>query len=323
LKTVPRSAFVVAAAVALSMMRLAGGEEAATSAQANEAPPAVLPPEDTPAATAAVAGPPPNAVVQEPRAFGYVLGDVATQRVLLEEGGRAFTPKELPTPGPAGNWVERRAVRVESGSRGQRWLAVDYQIMNSPQTLTAVTLPAWKLTSSDGKGELRVGEWRISVAPLTPQRPFAQGGLGELRPDRSASLVDVAPRKQAIALWVTTLFVIVMAWLAWWAWRNWRASASQPFARALRELRGLDESAPQAWHALHRAFDGTAGRVVQGDALDALFLRAPQLAPQRSAIEHFFAQSGARFFGTPAPAGALSVHALCAELRRIEKRHEP
>jgi mxaA protein len=288
-----------------------------------------------------------NAVVQQPRAFGYVIGDIATQRVLLEANGQPFTPAELPATGPAGNWVERRAVRTESDAEGHRWLAVDYQIMNSPQALTAVTLPAWKLTETPGGGELRVPEWPITVAPLTPRQPFARGGLGDLRPDRAAALVDVAPMRRWIAIWLSAFVASIAAWIGWWAWRNWRASSAQPFARALRELRGLDDGSPQAWHALHRAFDGTAGRVVQADALGGLFERAPQFEPQRLAIERFFAQSAARFFGTPplegandvavrdspraaTPAAPLdasnrapSVRALCAELRRIEKRHEP
>ncbi|HEY0342430.1 MAG TPA: hypothetical protein VGC34_16635, partial [Steroidobacteraceae bacterium] len=67
--------------------------------------------------------------------------------------------------------------------------------------------------------------------------------------------------------------------------------------------------------------------------LPALFARAPQLTPVRPQIEEFFQQSSLLFFGsatvnggpasTPAPAAASSLpHALCAELRRIERRHE-
>jgi mxaA protein len=263
-----------------------------------------------------------DATVQQPRSFGYVIGDIATQRVLLESNGRVFTPAELPAPGPAGNWVERRAVRVEQDRRGRHWLAVDYQLMNAPQTLTAVTLPAWKLVSKGDDAELRVKEWQISVAPLTPRQPFVRVGLGELRPDRAATLVDLSPMQRWMAVWLSALIALLIAWVGWWAWRNWQASSSQPFARALRELRDLDEGSPQAWHALHRAFDGTAGRVVQGNALDVLFNRAPYFSSQRPAIEHFFAQSAARFFGTGAPTQSLSVRALCTELRRIEKRHE-
>jgi mxaA protein len=274
-----------------------------------------------------------DAFVQQPRAFGYVLGDVLTQRVLLEDGGRAFVPDELPATGPAGNWVERHAVRVERDTAGHRWLTVDYQIMNSPQTLTPVVLPMMKLASKASGVELRVPDWSITVAPLTPRQPVARAGLGDLRPDRRAALVNVAPLERWLGTWVAALLICVAAWIGWWLWRNWRASSAQPFARALRELRDVDESSSQAWLALHRAFDGTAGRVVQPGAVGVLFERAPQLAPERSAIEQFFAQSAERFFAVDANAATLasgataraplSIRALCLALRRIEKRHEP
>jgi mxaA protein len=269
---------------------------------------------------------PPNATVEEPRAFGYVVGDIATQRVLLELQGQPFTPASLPASGPLGNWVERHAARIERDTRGRQWLAVEYQIMNSPQELKAVTIPAWRLTGKNPNTELRVPEWQISVGPLTPEQAFAETGLGALRPDRAAPLIDLAPTQRWLTIWAATAIVLLLAWIAWWAWRNWQASSRRPFARAVRELRGIDEQSPEAWYSVHRAIDATAGRVVHRETMAVLFERAPQFAPQRPAIERFLDASMARFFGVSAPASSaqppLSLRALCAELRRIEKRYE-
>ena len=268
-----------------------------------------------------------NAVVQQPRSFGYVIGDIVTQRVLLEDHGRPIVPSALPPPGPAGVWLERRASRVETDERGKHWLAIDYQIMNSPQALKMVSLPAFKVPVSGGGSELAVSSWPISVAPLTPERPFANGGLGILRPDRNAPLIDTAPIARSLVFLLVVLVALIAAWVAWWMWRNWCASAQLPFGVAVRELRGVDENDPRAWKALHRAFDSTAGQVVRADALGVLFQRAPQFERLRSPIERFYAQSGARFFGAsvaaaPASGGPLSLHGLCADLRRIEKSRE-
>jgi mxaA protein len=261
-------------------------------------------------------------VVEQPRSFGYVIGDIATQRVLLEEGGHAVTLDRLPAAGPLGNWVERRAVRIERDSHGRQWLAVDYQIMNSPQTIQLIKLPAWKLALKNGGPELAVPEWQISVATLTPEQAFGRAGLGGLRPDREAPAIDLTPMRRWMMLWIGSALALMLLWAGWWGWRNWQAASSQPFAKALREMRGIDDQSPQAWVALHRAFDATAGRVVQRETLPALFQRAPRFERQRAAIEAFFDQSSARFFAT-APAGPpISVRALCGELRRIEKRHE-
>jgi mxaA protein len=81
-----------------------------------------------------------------------------------------------------------------------------------------------------------------------------------------------------------------------------------------------DDRAPQSWQSLHRAFDQTAGRVVQLQSLAVLFTRAPHLAPLRASIEAFFTQSSERFFGGSPPTQPISPHSLCRDLRRLEKR---
>jgi mxaA protein len=300
----------------------------------------------------------PNATVQQPRAYGYVVGDLFTQRVLLSLNGREFEPAELPSTGRVGVWFERRAVGIEEDVSGRRWLRVDYQLMNSPQALRVVTLPAWRLKPAGGASndqgtgesqtgapqageprageqqtgerpagqqqprELRIGSWPITVAPLTPERPDARPGLGSLQPDRIAPLIALAPIERGLSVGLAGFLLTALAWIAWFAWRNWRASAAQPFAHALVEMRGVDSTAPEAWHALHRAFDATAGRAVRTDTLPELFRRAPHLVPLRAQIEEFFRQSAARFFAGASVGGTLSPEALCRELRRIEKRNE-
>ena len=52
----------------------------------------------------ASAAPPPGAVVEQPRAFGYVVGDVMAQRVLLQLNGRAFEPAALPRAERVSAW---------------------------------------------------------------------------------------------------------------------------------------------------------------------------------------------------------------------------
>ena len=67
------------------------------------------------------------AVTQAPRGFGHVLGDLVTQRVLLEHQGRALEPAALPPADRVSLWLERRAVRRETDANGRRWLAIDQQ----------------------------------------------------------------------------------------------------------------------------------------------------------------------------------------------------
>ena len=341
-----------------------------------------------------------EAVVEQPRLTGYFVGDLLTQRVLLQRDGQPFTPAALPASGRLSAWFERRSTTLATDAAQHRWLVVEYQILNAPPKLTDVTLPAWQLAAaatgaSGTPATLRIPSVLINIAPLSPPGSPEQVGTRDLRPDRISPVIPIAPIRRALALSTSALTLTLLTWIAWVVWRNRRAVATQPFARALREMRTLDDNEPRAWQALHRAFDRTAGRVIQTTTLPALFAKAPHLTPARPQIEAFFQQSSAMFFGsapvpatgtsdaahdprassapataatrqpstahrTAAPGPAIASanagpspmmprsatpdsaasgsavsgataphlatslpHALCAELRRIEQRHEP
>ncbi|MFC4314308.1 hypothetical protein ACFPN2_34910 [Steroidobacter flavus] len=253
------------------------------------------------------------AVVDQPRPFGYVVGDLVTQRVLLN-----FEPAALPPGQRVSIWFERRPPRIEKTSDGHRWLVIDYQLINAPPELATVQLPAWEIKDKTHGAQLKIPATPISIAPL-----ISNASGAELRPDRNVSTIDTAPSRASVVLWSIALGITLVVWLAWFQWRNWRDSHNRPFARALHDLRHLDETAPEAWQAVHRAFDQTAGRVLQIETLPTLFEHAPHLQPQRAEIERFFAQSNERFFGAGPPSNLVSVRALCQELRRIERRQAP
>lgn len=279
-------------------------------------------------------------IVQQPRPFGYVLGDTLTQRILLRSAGQEFEPVAYPPTERAGLWFARRSSKIERGEDGRRWLAIDYQLVNAPQTLMTVNLPAMTLKSKAGS-VLAVPEWPISVAPLTPRAAFAKGGLQELRPDHAAPTLPTLKLQRQLEVWLSAFALTVVLWFGWWLVRALRAAANQPFASALREIRRTGDNTAAAWLALHRAFDRTAGRALQTTTLPVLFKRAPHFEFQRAAIEQFYAESNRRFFGgaastgapdgiatpgsgsaSPASAAQVSLRALATTLRRIEKQHE-
>jgi mxaA protein len=285
------------------------------------APEAPIPAETAPAPPPQPEGTP--ARVEQPRAFGHMLGDLLTQRVLLELDGKPVELTKAPAPGRVGVWLERRPTRIDSDAEGRRWLVIEHQLINAPQALVAVTLPALDLQTSGGL--LGVAAWPVSAAPLTPRNAFGEGALEALQPDRAAPAVDTTSIRRQIVLWGGLCVATLLAWGGWLGWRSWRAGRSQPFARALRELNGLrgrNDDAPEAWQAMHRAFDRTAGRSLQPASLPRLFERAPQYAPLRADIERFYAQSAELFFGDGRPADALPLRSFARRLRDIERRHE-
>ena len=260
-----------------------------------------------------------DAVVRQPRPFGYTVGDIAVQQVLLARAGSAFEPAALPGPARVSAWLERRTARVEAAADGERWLVVEYQVVNAPRSLATIALPGWELAGSNGAAPLRVAPAALSIAPLTG--PVRAGEALPLRPDRPAPLVDTAAMRRTLALWLAALATSLAGWIGYSGWSGWRARRTLPFACAQRALRAQPPASPEAFLALHHAFDRTAGRVVHAGTLEALFQRAPHLRPLRPQIERFYAQSAGLFFGQGLPADAVVPQALCGALRRLEWRH--
>ena len=269
------------------------------------------------------------ATVQQPRAFGHVIGDVLTQRVLLEQAGQPLQPGALPSTARIDLWLERRPSRIETDAEGRRWLAIDYQVINAPRALTAISLPALSIATASGP-PLALPAWPISIGPLTPLDVLAEGDLQALRPDRPVAALPTHAVQQQLKLSLLALLAVFAAWLGWWAWRNQREAQQLPFANAWRELKRLgDSSSPEAWRVVHRALNKSAGRVVHGASLPQLLAEAPYLRPLQPRLEDFYRESTRRFFfaesaaaASAQPHAAYPLKPLCRALCNAEKRHK-
>jgi mxaA protein len=264
------------------------------------------------------------AVVQQPRSYGHLVGDVLTQRILLEESaGHALLPV-LPPAARVNAYLDRLPARVETDGQGRGWLRLDYQVINAPRDLMQDTIPALAIATKSG-ATLTVPEWPVSIGPLTPDAVYAKGDLQSMRPDQLAAPYSTAAPRQALLRWGALLLLTLLAWAGWLAWRNARDTARMPFARAQHEVARLQRQGrldgAEGWVSMHRAFNRAAGRVVQPESLPVLFERAPYLAPLRADIEHFFQASSERFFArSPTASPAVSLAALSRQLRAAEKR---
>ncbi|MGJ3704424.1 calcium incorporation protein MxaA [Variovorax sp. AFSI2.2] len=277
--------------------------------------------------TAGAAGAATAATVEQPRAFGHVIGDVLTQRVLLEQAGQPLQPGALPSAARIDLWLERRPSRIETDAEGRRWLAIDYQVVNAPRALTAISLPALSIATASGPA-LALPAWPISIGPLTPLELLGEGDLQPLRPDRPVAALPTFAVEQQLKFSLLALLAVLAAWLGWWAWRNRREVQQLPFANAWRELNRIDDPAsPEAWRVVHRALNRSAGRVVHGASLPQLLADAPYLRPLQPRLEDFYRESTRRFFfaesvAAPArPQAAYPLRPLCRDLRNAEKHH--
>lgn len=266
------------------------------------------------AAGAAVA-----ATVEQPRSFGHVLGDVLVQRVLLARDGRGVEATALPATDRVNLFLDRRASRIERDEGDRRWLVIEYQVVNAPRALTAVSLPALSITTA--AGPLQVAAWPISIGPLTPAATFDRGALQPLRPDRPVTPLPTEGLERHLHGTLAALAGVLLAWGGWWAWRNTREAHRLPFARAWQQLRRLDPASAEAWRVLHHALNATAGRVVHGRTLPALIDAAPHLRPLAPRLEAFYRHSEQRFFAAAAgiaPAD-IPLRDLALALREAER----
>jgi mxaA protein len=269
--------------------------------------------------------------VQQPRAFGYVIGDRLEQRIsLLAPAGFALDPKSLPRAGRTGLWLELAPPHLTSDKLGEATryrLTLDYQVINVPEQVRTIDVPALGLTFSARGSQLTatVDEWPITIAPITPTYILARAGLAQTQPDAPPPTLDTARYMWLTLLWIALILAIVATILVHRHGIPWLRHGVRPFARAARDIAKLSRLPPEratyrrGLQRLHRAFDAAAGHAVFGDRLAPLFAAHPELLGLRRDIEQFYAASQREFFGAPADAAGLGeVWALAARCRDAE-----
>lgn len=268
---------------------------------------------------------------QQPRAFGYVIGDELEQRVTLHApAGFVLDPKSLPRAGRTGLWLQLAPPRLSSkkAGDGMRYaLTLDYQIVNAPEQVRAVELPELDLVFSRRGTRLTasVDEWPITIAPITPSYVLARAGLKEMQPDARPVMPRIGRYRALTLLWAATIIAILAGTVVRRRGIPWLRRGARPFAQAAHDIGKLARLPPdrsnyrRGLQCLHRAFDTAAGHAVFGEHLAPLFAARPELLGLRAQIEQFYAASQREFFGTEAQAPRLDeVLALARRCREAE-----
>lgn len=262
--------------------------------------------------------------VEQPRPFGYFIGDIVSQTVALPAGLNASSTITLPGSARLNQWFERIDSRIVSTANDRRWIEIRTQIINSPAEPLRANLPAISI-DIPGHNPVQIPAWSLAISPLgAPSDSSADGGRS-IRPDKSASLLIQQPLPGRFQRWLWALALVLAGWLTWLLWRNRTDRNRLPFEQAWHAIRGLQNPAQrfEAWQQLHQAFNQTAGRTVQLAQIDHLFSSAPFLAGQRTQIENFFRASNDSFFAHDAidlSQQDFDLRGLCLVLRELEKR---
>lgn len=268
---------------------------------------------------------------QQPRAFGHVIGDRLVQRISLQApAGFLLDTKSLPRAGRTGLWLDLATPRLTSAKvdGGIRYrLTLDYQVVNVPEQVRTIDLPALGLVFSRRGSQVSatVDEWPVTIAPITPSFVLARAGLTQIQPDAKPSAPDPRSYMWSTLLWAALIVAVISGTTLRRRGVPWLRHGARPFAGAARDIAKLSRLPPdqptyrRGLQRLHRAFDATAGQAVFGERLGLLFAIRPELLSLRTDIEQFYADSQREFFGVHSGAASLgAVLALAHRCRDAE-----
>ncbi len=263
-------------------------------------------------------------VQQPPRAFGYVIGDVVEQRIHLRSDGRNMELEEIPPERRVDRWLERLSSTLITDSLGLHWLTLRYQVINSPSELVTISLPALNLATIKGEA-LDVEAWPMTISPLIPEAVAGSSELQPMQPDRQPVPPDSRVAVDRLKYTGIALVLTIFSWLGWWLWRQHTDARRLPFSRAFQEMRklgkkGIDENR-DAWLALHRAFNGVAGRTINSGTIEELIRQETWLEPLQLRIEAFYAASVARFFAQVSRPKPFELFEFGKLMHLAEKQH--
>jgi mxaA protein len=267
-----------------------------------------------------------DARVDEPRAYGYQVGDLVTRRVDVQvPAGLQLDEKSLPRPGARGLALELRQLERERIAGGERFV-LTYQVFIAPAAVRTFEMPAFTLrwTGVPRDQEQRIEAWPVTVAPLVPVEVSSRRGLGDLQPDATPMPIDTTAARARLVAWGAGIAAAGL-WLAALQFGlPWRRRTG-PFAAAWGRVRRLPADDDSAWRAacrhLHAALDATAGAVLFERELPAFLARHPAFAALDGEIRRFLMLSRREFFaGAPRdPGDAAWLVDFCRRCRDAER----
>jgi len=273
----------------------------------------------------------PQLEIQEPRAYGHVVGDVLERRIAIElPPGTRLAEKSLPKPGRTGAWLDLQAaeVSVTAGVNSHRVeITLAYQIVNAPREVLTLALPEVMLQLSGGTvPSVDVPERPFTVGPLTPTTILARGPLDEMQPDAPPALIDTGARERRLAAYAVAggMLALFLFYRLWGI--PFLARGRGPFAQAYRRVKRLagrddTETLRDALRRIHRALDDSAGRAVFAGELRAFLAEQPRFGPLASDLEQFFEISRREFFGEGVQEPGLPAWLadFCRRCRNLER----
>lgn len=265
--------------------------------------------------------------VNDPRAFGYFLGDKIVRVVTVEtDGVTKLQTAALPRPGSLNYWLDLTAVDHQERSSSQRTvhtITLTYQMFYAALEPKQMAIPAVRLSFTDaGQAPDGVNDIETKVVPVFAflMSPLRQIMTEKVSDPQASPLLGDAPatllatgRLKTAALASLLALAATIAGLAWhYALGPFGKRKYRPFTVAYRELTRVVNRLPDSdkYQAglltLHRAIDAAGGcRILSGD-LEAFVRQHPEFTDLKDALTAFFESSNVAFFAeNPAEANRI------------------
>ena len=271
---------------------------------------------------------------QNPRPFGYVVGDTFEQALTLTvKSNQTLDEKKLPKPGRLNAWLELRDIFVAetSDSVGKHYrVKLFYQLPNAPTDVRVIELPAHQFSFFEANKkpvDVRSTQWPITVGPITPPEVLARDGLEALRPDVAPRGIDTKRILQRILLSSAALVALLLYWSYRYFGVPFLVRQRRPFTRTYRRLdrlakKAMPDAFPKAIEHLHHALNETAERSLFSENVELFLARRAIPDGLADKTREFFRISRDEFFGAGVPESQRSlVWALdfCRAWRDVER----
>ena len=265
--------------------------------------------------------------IDQPRAFGYQLGDTLKRvvQVTLPETNR-LDITSLPERGRVSPSLVIDEPRIEE-RRAERSIkykiTLTYQIINVHPEVSDIPVPSHHVRYHDGDNELQflIPASRIGVSML---RGRTAGP--EIQPNQRPMPLPQHDKRIALLSIVFAFSLLALLFIIYGSPFGTRG----PFVRVHRALKKFH---PERWddarygaalRLVHQGFDETAGQTVFPEHLDAFFAKHEAFNAMRDAIVEFFVHSRGYFFGRSAHGDGVrysyaDLSRLVAQLRNIER----
>lgn len=246
----------------------------------------------------------PAVTMNEPRAFGYFVGDLLHRTAEIAVApGEEFVAASLPQPGQLAYWLELSKVTPSQQTQGgQRHLTLtlEYQLFYVPIDTRKVKIPATniELKGAEGTRIVTIPAFTFLISPIREIYPEKSGETTAtfLKDDARAQRLKTGTVRTAILASALTS-ALALALLAFHrAWWPFHARPRRPFTEAQRTVTDHRQSYGIALLALHRAFDRAHGERLLAADLDQFLAQRPEQSGNRAASQRFFSASQTFFF---------------------------